>query len=67
MIHNKKDLLYYMEEDRKAFHKPKSYSFKKKIANLLFRDGNFEYMKCLGRLEYYANTGGYCSIITPIN
>ena len=58
MIHNKKDLLYYMEEDRKAFNKPKSYSFKKKIANLIFKDGNFEYMKCLRKLEYYTNVGG---------
>lgn len=55
MIHSKEELLYYMEEDRKAYHKQEKYSMKDKVINLIFKDYFFEYMKCLRKLEYYSN------------
>lgn len=56
MIYTKDELLYYMEEDRKAYHKQEVFSFKKKVANLIFKDRFWEYIKCLRKLEYYSNT-----------
>lgn len=55
MIYTKEELLYYMEEDRKVYHKQEIYSIKGKVINLIFKDHFFEYMKCLRKLEYYSN------------
>ncbi len=57
MIKNKDDLKYYLEEDRKAYHKPEKRTFKEKIKGLLFKDRFYDYMKILRKLEYFLNTG----------
>ncbi len=56
MIQSKKDLKYYLEEDRKAYHKPKKKTFVEKISGLIFRDCFYDYMRTLRRLEYAQNT-----------
>ena len=55
MIKTKADLLYYLEEDRKAYGKPLKMTFKERILNLFFPDSNYEYMRCIRYLEYLAN------------
>ena len=52
MIQNKKDLKFYLEEDRKAYNKPK----KRGLKDLFFKDRFYEYMKVLRKLEYCQNT-----------
>lgn len=62
MIKNKEDLRRYLEEDRKAQFKPVLSGLKARIANFLFPDYNYEYVRCLRYLEYYQNLpwgGGY--------
>lgn len=61
MINTKEDLRLYLEEDRKAYGKPVQLSIKQKIVNLLFPDYNYEFMKCLRKLEYHYNSGGELS------
>ena len=56
MIKNKKDLKYYLEEDRKAYHKPEKTTFQEKIKGLFFKDRFYDYMKTLRKLEYCLNT-----------
>ena len=58
MINSREDLKYYLEEDRKAYGKPNDITLKQKIVSLLFKDRNYEYVKCLRKLEYYIKTGG---------
>ena len=55
MIMTKDDLRYYLNEDRKAYAKKEHYSLKERIVNKLFPDSNWEYIKCLRKLEYYTN------------
>lgn len=55
MVNSKSSLNYYLEEDRKVYHKPTSGSIKVKLRNFLFKDCCYEYMKCLRKLEYYTN------------
>ena len=38
MIKTKADLLYYLEEDRKAYGKPSKMTIKERILNLFFPD-----------------------------
>ncbi len=58
MIKTKQDLLYYLEEDRKSYHKPAKKSIKERIVEIIFKDRFYEYMRCLRKLEYYQNTRG---------
>lgn len=55
MIQSKEDLRYYLKEDRKAQHKEINPSFKQIIAEFLFPDQNYEFIKCLRYVEYYTN------------
>lgn len=55
MIQTKDDLKLYLDEDRKAYGKKPKYSFQACIANKLFPDNNWEYVKCLRKLEYAVN------------
>lgn len=56
MIKTKADLRYYLERDRQALNKPEKLSVKEKIVNILFPDYNYEFVKCLRKLEYAVNT-----------
>lgn len=58
MIKTRDDLKYYMEEDRKAYHKLEKQSLKDKIIEKLYPDTNYEFMKCLRKLEFQINRGG---------
>lgn len=58
MIQGKSDLKYYLDEDRKAQFKPVLSGLKARIANFLFPDYNYEYVRCLRYLEYYQNLQG---------
>lgn len=58
VIKSKQELQYYMEADAKAYGKSIDYSLKQKIVNILFPDYNYEFMKCLRKLEYHINRGG---------
>jgi len=61
MIKTKADLAYYLEEDRKAYEKLEKRSFKSIISDWFFPDKNYEYIKCIRKLEYLTNArGGYC-------
>lgn len=63
MIQTKEDLKYYLEEDRKAYHKEKLTGLKAYIRDMVFHDYNYEYIKNLRKWEYQLNTGGgYCNI-----
>ncbi len=53
MIQSKRDLKYYLEEDRKAYDKPKRLGLK----GLLFPDYNYKFVKALRRYEYQFNKG----------
>lgn len=53
MISSKEELLYYLEEDRKAFGKPEKRSFRQRIVQSVFPDNNYAYIKTLRRLEYH--------------
>ncbi len=55
MIQTKDDLKRYMEQDRKAYGKEAKCSLRERLANELFPDNNWEYVKCLRRLEYAVN------------
>ena len=57
MIQTKADLQYYLEEDRKAYGKPKP-TLKTWLLSLFFPDNNYEFMRNLRRLEYVMNRGG---------
>lgn len=46
MICTKEELKYYLEEDRKVYHK-EDIGLKNKISSLVFKDYNYEYMKNL--------------------
>ena len=61
MIQTKNDLRYYLDEDRKAYGKPEKLTVKDRIVHLFFPDYNYEFMKCLRRLEYAYNSGGELS------
>ncbi len=52
MIKTKRDLKYYLEEDRKAFGKERKWKFK----SVFFPDDNFRFMKLLRHWEYHYNT-----------
>ena len=58
MIQTKEDLKYYLEEDRKAYHKEKLTGLKAYIRDIAFHDYNYEYIKNLRKWEYQLNTGG---------
>lgn len=58
MINTKEELRYYLEEDKKAYHKTKPTGVKSMIRDLIFRDWNYEYVKNLRKWEYYYNSGG---------
>ena len=58
MIKTKEDLKKYLDEDRKAYGKPEKLSLKDRLINRLLPDYNYEFMKCLSKLEYYHNSGG---------
>ena len=58
MITTKEDLIYYLEEDKKAYHKTKITGLKSMIREFIFRDWNYEYVKKLRKWEYYNNSGG---------
>lgn len=47
MIQTKEDLKYYLEEDRKAYHKEKLTGLKAYIRDMVFHDYNYEYIKNL--------------------
>ena len=55
MIKTKNDLKRYLDEDRKAYGKKEHFTLKEKIVGKLFPDNNWEYTKCLRKLEYYTN------------
>lgn len=57
MIRTKADLQFYLEEDRKAYGKPKP-TLKTWLLSLFFPDNNYEFMRNLRRLEYVMNRGG---------
>ena len=57
MIKNKQDLRFYLEEDRKAYHKPSKKTFTQKLQGVIFKDHFYEYMRVLRKLEYAQNTG----------
>lgn len=66
MIRTKADLQYYLEEDRKAYGKPKE-TLKTRLLAYLFPDNNYEFMRNLRRLEYVMNRVGgeaFCTTIT---
>ena len=66
MIQTKADLQYYLEEDRKAYGRPKP-TWKTWLLSLFFPDNNYEFMRNLRRLEYVMNRGGgeaFCVTIT---
>ena len=64
MISSKKELYYYLEEDRKAYGKPQKNTLKGRIVNWLFPDKNYEYLRCIRHLEYYNNcTGGISKLL----
>lgn len=66
MIRTKADLQFYLEEDRKAYGKPKE-TLKTRLLAYLFPDNNYEFMRNLRKLEYVMNRGGgeaFCVIIT---
>lgn len=56
MIENKKDLYEYMEADRVAFGKAKENSLKKFVVDILYPDYNYNFVRCLRKLEYCINT-----------
>lgn len=58
MIQTKEDLKYYLEEDRKAYHKEKLTGLKAYIRDIVFHDYNYEYIKNLRKWEYQLNSGG---------
>ena len=58
MIQTKQDLNYYLEKDRVAYHKPEKLKIKDRIVWKFFPDNNYEFIKCLRKLEYHHNTGG---------
>ena len=62
MIQTKEDLKYYLEEDRKAYHKGKLTGLKAYIRGMVFHDYNYEYIKNLRKWEYHLNSGGYYNI-----
>ena len=62
MIQTKEDLKYYLEEDRKAYHKEKLTGLKAYIRDIAFHDYNYEYIKNLRKWEYQLNTGGGATI-----
>lgn len=57
MIKSKEDLKFYLEEDRKAYRKPKKKTIPQKIKGLIFKDRFYNYMRTLRKLEYAQNTG----------
>lgn len=59
MIKTKSDLDYYLEEDRKAYGKPKGGGFRNWLANKVFRDCNYEYVRCIRYIEFYQNRKGF--------
>lgn len=63
MITTKEALKYYLEEDKKAYHKTKTSGLKSMIREFIFRDWNYEYVKNLRKWEYYYNSGGGRNII----
>lgn len=58
VITTKEALKYYLEEDKKAYHKTKTSGLKSMIREFIFRDWNYEYVKNLRKWEYYYNSGG---------
>lgn len=58
MIQTKEDSKYYLEEDRKAYHKEKLTGLKAYIRDIVFHDYNYEYIKNLRKWEYQLNSGG---------
>ena len=65
MIRSRKDYKYYLEADRIAKGLPKSYSFKGKVKNILFRDHVWRFQKLMRKIEYYRNckTGPLAKLI----
>ena len=57
MIKSRADLLFYLEEDRKALSIPKL-SLKRRFKQILFPYEIWQFEKMLRYLEYYANTKG---------
>ena len=63
MILSKSDLQYYLDEDAKQCGKPLRPTLKQRFVNWLFPDYNYEFQRCLRKLEYYTNCrtiGGGC-------
>lgn len=58
MICSRRDLAYYLEEDRKAFGKSHIRTLRAWVVNRLFPDRNFSYVYALRHLEYWTNCGG---------
>lgn len=56
MIRTKDDLKYYLEQDRIANHKEPITTFRRRIVNWIFPDNNYEYLRCLRKLEYCINS-----------
>ena len=55
MIRNKKDLDYVLGMDKIANHKSKISTIRQLIANWIFPDSNYEYVRCLRKVEYFMN------------
>lgn len=58
MIKSKEDLAFYLEEDKKAYHKAKTNGIRGFIASIIYNDYNYDYIKNLRKWEYYLNMGG---------
>ena len=54
MIKSKSQLDQYLEEDRIAFKKPKSRTLKELVINIFMRDYNYEFIRCIRKLEYWS-------------
>ena len=54
MIESRNQLYQYLEADRIAFNKPKSRNFKECVINVFMRDYNYEFVRCLRKLEYWS-------------
>lgn len=63
MIKTKRDVYMYISEDRKAYGKKEHLTLRDRIRNWLFPDNNWEYVKCLRKLEYYINTGNVLKFV----
>lgn len=57
MIKTKHDIYIYISEDRKAYGKKEKFTLRDQMRNWIFPDNNWEYVKCLRKLECYTNSG----------